>query len=81
MLVFVLDRIRIDVELRILERDGEQVSLESKVFDLILYLVRSRGRVVGHDELMLAVWPDVPATHSRPTTLDPSCTTDQRRRA
>ena len=37
---------------------GEPVTLRSKVFDLLVYLVEERGRVVAKAELMEAVWPD-----------------------
>ena len=43
---------------RLTSADGEPVALRSKVFDLLLYLVRERGRVVTKAELMEAVWPD-----------------------
>lgn len=39
-------------------RDGAPVSLEPKVFETLLVLVRHGGRLVGKEELMLAVWPD-----------------------
>ncbi len=38
--------------------EGESVTLRSKVFDLLVYLVEERGRVVEKAELMEAVWPD-----------------------
>jgi Tol biopolymer transport system component/DNA-binding winged helix-turn-helix (wHTH) protein len=37
---------------------GEPITLRSKVFDLLVYLVENRGRVVAKAELMEAVWPD-----------------------
>lgn len=37
---------------------GEPVALRSKVFDLLVYLVEKRGRVVAKAELMEAIWPD-----------------------
>src|SRR4051812_3510037 len=43
---------------RLLNADGENVSLTPKVFDLLLYLVENGGRPVGKDEIMSAVWPD-----------------------
>jgi pimeloyl-ACP methyl ester carboxylesterase len=39
-----------------LRRDGERVPVEPRVFDLILHLARSHGRVIGHDELIEEVW-------------------------
>lgn len=41
---------------RELIRGGEEVHVEPQVFDLLLYLVRSRERVVTRDDLLAAVW-------------------------
>ena len=46
----------IDVERRELRRAGEPVHVEPQVFDLILYLIRNRDRVVSKDQLLEAVW-------------------------
>jgi TolB-like protein len=46
----------LDVERRELRRAGEPVALEPQVFDLLLYLVVNRERVVGKDELIDSVW-------------------------
>ena len=43
---------------QLMSPDGEPVVLRSKVFELLVYLVRERGRVVAKAELMKAVWPD-----------------------
>jgi eukaryotic-like serine/threonine-protein kinase len=49
---------RIDVDQRVLLRDGEPVALTPKVFDTLLLLVRNKGRLMEKDELMKALWPD-----------------------
>ena len=49
---------RINVSQRSLERQGKEISLQPKVFDLLLVLVERRGQVVSKDELMTAIWPD-----------------------
>src|SRR5215510_388545 len=49
---------RLDLARRLLLREGEVVSLTSKVFDLLLLLVESSGRVLEKDELMTKLWPD-----------------------
>ncbi|MEK9803723.1 MAG: winged helix-turn-helix domain-containing protein [Curvibacter sp.] len=41
---------------RELNRNGAVVALEPQVFDLLVYLVHQRGRVVSKDELIKAVW-------------------------
>jgi len=48
----------IDTNKRVLLRKGDSVALTPKVFDTLVYLVQCRGRVVGKDELMQAIWPD-----------------------
>lgn len=37
--------------------DGETVALKTRTFDLLLYLIQHRERVVGKDELLREVWP------------------------
>ena len=44
---------------RRLLRAGQDVYLPPKTFELLLYLVRNRGRVIPKDELLEALWPDV----------------------
>jgi TolB-like protein len=46
----------LDVERRELRRGAEPVALEPQVFDLLVYLVRNRGRVVSKDDLIHGVW-------------------------
>jgi len=41
---------------------GREVPLQPRIFDLLVYLVRNRDRVVDKDELLAAVWPGVIVT-------------------
>ncbi|UFW72690.1 winged helix-turn-helix domain-containing protein [Bradyrhizobium sp. WU425] len=41
---------------------GREVALQPRVFDLLAYLVRNRGRVIGKDVLLDAIWPHVTVT-------------------
>jgi Tol biopolymer transport system component/DNA-binding winged helix-turn-helix (wHTH) protein len=49
---------RLDVEAYRLERDGVPVSLEPKALDLLVLLLRRRGRLLSKAEIFAAVWPD-----------------------
>src|SRR5262249_2270386 len=46
----------IDLGQQELRRSGEVVGIEPQVFDLLVYLVRNRDRIVTKDELIQAVW-------------------------
>jgi TolB-like protein len=46
----------LDIERRELRRGAEPVPLEPQVFDLLVYLVRNRARVVSKDDLIDSVW-------------------------
>ena len=48
----------LDLEKRLLLRDGEPVPLTPKAFDTLALLVRRSGRVVGKDELLEEIWAD-----------------------
>jgi hypothetical protein len=49
---------RLDAGERLLQRDGESVSLTPKSFDMLLALVEQHGHLLEKDELMKKVWPD-----------------------
>lgn len=57
--VFVFGTFTLDPRQRLLFRGGDVVALEPKVFDTLLALAESAGRVVTKDELLARVWPDV----------------------
>src|SRR3954462_12732929 len=44
---------------RRLQVQGQSVALSGRAFDLLVYLVRHRDRVIGKDELLQQVWPGV----------------------
>src|SRR5438132_1393350 len=46
----------LDVDLRELTRAGEGVAVEPQVFDLLIYLVENRERVVTKDDLIETIW-------------------------
>ena len=49
---------RVDALRRLLLREGEQVRLPAKAFEILLVLLEGKGRLVEKDELMRRVWPD-----------------------
>ena len=49
---------RLDIAERRLLRDGRPVALAPKVFDTLVALVASSGRLLPKDELMRTLWPD-----------------------
>ncbi|HEY7842726.1 MAG TPA: winged helix-turn-helix domain-containing protein [Bradyrhizobium sp.] len=53
---FLFENHVLDVARRELSCAGEGVPVEPQVFDLLLYLVEKRNRVVGKDELFDQVW-------------------------
>ena len=46
----------LDGEKRELRRGAEQIALEPQVFDVLVYLVENRDRVVTKDDLIASVW-------------------------
>src|SRR5262245_34365787 len=52
------DRFVLDLERFRLLRDGADVKLRPKAFELLRYLVQHQGRVVSKEELIRAIWPD-----------------------
>lgn len=53
---YEFDEYKIDARRRILFKNGERVSLSSRIFDLLLVLVQNEGRILEHDELLDKVW-------------------------
>src|ERR1700678_4447683 len=49
----------LDEDARELLRAGRSVSLQPRPLELLLYLVRNRGRTVGKNELLDTLWPNV----------------------
>lgn len=65
---FVFGEYFLDVDRRELRRSGAVVPLAPKVFDLLLYLLRNRDRVVTKDDLLEAVWAGRIVSESALTT-------------
>ena len=63
---FSFGEYQLDTEARSLQRSGQAVHIEPKVFDLLVYLIEHRERVASPDELLEALWPE---THVGPAAL------------
>jgi len=55
---------RLDEPGRVLHLGEREMPLQPRVFDLLVYLIHSRARVVSKDELLSALWPGVTVTES-----------------
>ena len=53
---FVFENHEIDLDRRELKREDVRVAIEPQVFDLLVYLIRHRDRVVTKDDLIEGVW-------------------------
>jgi len=49
---------RLDGANGLLLRDGEEIPLQRRAFEVLLFLVEHNGQVLTKDELMQALWPD-----------------------
>ena len=60
-IAYEFDQFHVDPVQRLLRSrvDGEPVTLTSKVFETLLYLVEHRGELVEKATLMKAIWPNV----------------------
>lgn len=59
---------QLDIERRELRRGAMLVAVEPKVFDLLVFLVQNRDRVVSRDDLLEAVWAGRLVSESALTT-------------
>jgi TolB-like protein/cytochrome c-type biogenesis protein CcmH/NrfG len=53
---FLFDNHTLDADRRELRRGAERIAVEPQVFDLLVYLVENRDRVVSKDDLIASVW-------------------------
>jgi DNA-binding winged helix-turn-helix (wHTH) protein/TolB-like protein/Flp pilus assembly protein TadD len=56
--VYEFGPFRLEVDDRLLLRDGQPVSLAPKVFDTLIALVENSGHLVTKEDLMTKLWPD-----------------------
>jgi adenylate cyclase len=55
-LLYYFDKYSLDTDRRELRRGAGLVSVEPKVFDLLVYLIETRDRVVSKEDLIAGVW-------------------------
>jgi len=53
----LFDGFELDPDRFELRRDGQVLEIKPKTFDLLVYLVQHRGRLVSKDELFETIWP------------------------
>jgi len=61
-MTFEFGPFRLDEPARVLRLEERELLLQPRVFDLLVYLVHSRARVVSKDELLDTLWPGVTVT-------------------
>jgi DNA-binding winged helix-turn-helix (wHTH) protein len=54
--LFSFNDFTLDIGRRELRRGAAQIALEPQVFDLLVYLIENRDRVVSRDDLIASVW-------------------------
>src|SRR6266700_220548 len=54
--LFIFEEFTLDTERRELRLGPGLVSIEPQVFDLLVYLIRKRDRVVSKDDMIADVW-------------------------
>src|SRR5438105_15860940 len=55
-MMYAFEGYLLDADRRELRRGAALIAAEPQTFDLLLYLIQNRGRVVSKDDLMAAVW-------------------------
>ena len=54
--VLEIGKLKIDVSSRIAEYDGNELDLTKKEFDLLVYLVQNRNKVISREQALDSVW-------------------------
>src|SRR5580698_6232339 len=56
--IFQFGEFELDVHARSLRRENTTIPLNSRAFDVLLYLVQNPGKVLSRDELLKNVWAE-----------------------
>jgi DNA-binding response OmpR family regulator len=54
--IIILRDVTIDQERRYIEKDGEEIKLTTKEYDLFVFLARNKGKPYTRDELLEGIW-------------------------
>lgn len=54
--VLTIGEVTIDLDRRLVTRDQERLKLRPKEYEVLAYLARNAGKVVGHADLLTAIW-------------------------
>src|SRR5689334_24476436 len=57
-LIYEFDKFQLEPDERKLMRQGQLIPLHGKAFEMLLVLIRNRGKLLTKDELFALVWPD-----------------------
>lgn len=57
-----INGVELDLKTRSLRRNGEKVQLRAKTFELLLFFIEHRDRLVTKDELISELWQGAPVT-------------------
>ena len=57
-MTYRFDNCELDDERRLLVRQEQRIGMEPKAFDVLVYLVENRERVVSKDDLLRQFWAD-----------------------
>ena len=55
-MLYSFDPYALDTDTRELKRGAKLIALEPQVFDLLVFLIENRDRVVSKDDLIASVW-------------------------
>lgn len=58
-MIYSFDPFRLDTQRCTLSRDGENIPLRPKVFDLLRFFAERPGQLASKDEIFARLWPDV----------------------
>src|ERR1051326_8865203 len=61
-LIYRLDGIEVDLARGCLRRDGEERHLRQQTFQVLVYLLEHRERLVSKEELIAHIWPETAVT-------------------